>query len=525
MSITVTINNIEGFTNKSLTECSSGVTVTGSVTGLDNIPYLLELKNILTTDQTFEDETTPTSVVIPASASSYDFSFSIRMQQTRFHLFNLILSDALNTSIDPLVVEEFGFVCGDVGDTLPLLTPTPTNTNTPTNTTTSTPTFTPTNSQAIISVYDSDLTLEKDELVFQLDKSSWTKDELIEELPFMTVEDNIVYLRKPDENLIKKVQFDSSGRAIVVDYLLVPTKTPTVTPTYTSTPTNTPSFTFTNTNTPTNTATNTQTASKTPTTTQLETLTPTSTVTPTNTATPTNTPSYSPTNTSTPTVTITSTNTQTPTPTNTSTTTPTNTISPSVTNTNTQTPTNTTTTTQTPTNTTTQTATPTNTISNTPTITNTPTYTASQTQTITNTNTATQTPTITSTVTNTVTPTDVTPYDITIQEPFDGSIRCTSPSDILILRYNNIKTDGRKYNWSLSSRVFGFPDGTNQSECSISPNTGSFYGKSSTEDIEAILSNFVLSSDNNLVITVTTTDTLVDVTTIQEIELNCRGLT
>lgn len=524
MSISVTIDNIEGFGNKSLAECFDGVTVTGSVTGLGNIPYLLEIRNILVTNQTFEDETTPVSVVIPANVSSYNFSFFIRMQQTRFHLFNLILSDALNTALDPLVVEEFGFVCGNVGDTLPLLTPTPTNTNTPTNTITSTPSFTPTNSQAIISVFNDDLTLEKDELVLQLDKSSWTKNELIEELPFMTVEDNIVYLRKPDENLIKKVQFDISGNAIVVDYLLVPTKTPTVTPTNTSTPTNTPSFTFTSTNTPTNTITNTQTATKTPTKTQLETLTPTATATPTNTNTPTNTPSYSPTNTATPTNTVTNTGTQTQTPTNTSTNTPTNTISPTVTQTNTNTITNTTTQTLTPTNTTTPTQTPTQTTSNTPTNTNSPTYTPSHTQTITNTNTSTQTPTITNTVTNTVTPTDVTPYDIVVEEPFDSLISCTSPSDILILRYNNIKTDDRKYNWSISARTFAFPDGTTQSECALSPSTGSFFGKSHIEDIETVLSNFVLSSDNQIVITITTTDTFAGVTTTQDIELGCRGI-
>lgn len=510
MSVDIIILNIEGFVKKTASQCSTGFQVVGSITGLDsNVIYRLELLDQLPLGKTFPDEVSPGFYVIPKGTSHYSFAFDIRLQQTRFHTFKLSLRNAENLSASPIAEEEFGFDCTDAS--LPLLTPTPTNTATPTVTSTSTPTVTPTTSQASIKVFDSNVNLEKDELVLQLDKTSWTKSELISVLPFMTLEDDVLYLRKPNENLIKKIEFDGVN-AKVVDYLLVPTKTPTVTPTNTSTPTNTPtntatpsvtaSSTVTPTNTPTNTATSTQTPTKTPTTT----LTYTVTGTPTNTPTFTQTASNTPTNTVTPTETANVTPTPTISNTPTNTTTATNTPTQTVTNTATQTPTTT------PTNTSTPTNTPTNTLTNTPTNSQTSTNTPTNTETPTSTPTVTATNTPTLTGTATPTPTDISPYNIAIDEPLDKLINCSSTQQICILRYNNIKTDNRRYSWSVASRSFDIEGVGSVSECDIYPSSGYFYGKSSTESIELILSNIKIS-DNTIVLTVTTTDELESLTT------------
>ena len=154
--------------------------------------------------------------------------------------------------------------------------------------------------------------------------------------------------------------------------IILPTPSPTVTPTNTPTPTVTPTNTATNTptvtSTSTSTPTNTSTSTQTPTPTVTEGLTPTATE--TQTPTPTNTPSNTPTNTPTSTQTSTPTNT----PSNTPSVTPTNTTTPTTTSTSTNTPTPTVTEGLTPTATETQTPTPTNTETptNTPTITPTP---------------------------------------------------------------------------------------------------------------------------------------------------------
>jgi len=160
-----------------------------------------------------------------------------------------------------------------------------------------------------------------------------------------------------------------------------PTQTPSNTPSNTQTPSNTPTVTttcsVTITQTPTNTSTNTPTSTQTPTrtptvtpsNTQFLTLTPT----PTNTITPSNTPTATQTPTQTPTATQTPSNTPTPTSTPAATSTPTASITPTCTTTATQTPTPTATTSQTPTNTRTPTCTPTNTVTQTPTSSKTPT--------------------------------------------------------------------------------------------------------------------------------------------------------
>ena len=162
---------------------------------------------------------------------------------------------------------------------------------------------------------------------------------------------------------------------------IIPTQTPTCTPSPTQTPTNTPTITQTPSNTPTNTQTPSNTPTATPTcsitVTQTPSQTPTST--PTNTPTSTQTPSVTPSSTQfltpTPTTTCTPTPTVTPTNTFTPTVTPSTTQTPSQTHTPTlsQTPTQTSTTTQTPTNTRTPTCTPSNTVTQTPTSSKTPT--------------------------------------------------------------------------------------------------------------------------------------------------------
>mgnify|MGYP001232706544 CR=1 FL=1 len=519
MSASITINGIaaNGFIFISESEAIGGdLSITGVVTGLNTeIIHRLELidegnQSGSVPGKTFDDEFIPSFYTIPKGISEYSFIFDIRLQQTRNHIFRLALRNAENLDASDITFTEFGYVIEGEWSS-PLLTPTPTNTNTPTVTSTSTPTVTPTNSQASIKVFDDNVNLEKDELVLQLDKTSWTKSELIAVLPFMTLEDDFLYLRKPDENLIKKIEFDGVN-AKVVDYLLVPTKTPTVTPTNTGTPTNTP----TNTGTPTNTPTNTTTATQTPTYTPTNTPTYSLSHTPTNTPTYTETTTQTPTNTTTPTNTVTQTVTQTetadvtPTPTMsntpTNTATSTNTPTPTITGTTTSTPTPTTTNTKTPTNT------PTNTLTNTPTNSQTATNTPTNTETPTNTQTATLTNTPTLTGTPTVTPTDVSPYNIVIDEPLNKIINCSSSQQICILRYNNIKTDNRRYSWSIAARSFDIEGVGSVSECDISPSSGYFYGKSSTESIELLLYNIKIS-DNKVVLTLTTTDEFENLTT------------
>ena len=519
MSTSITINGIAdgGFIpDISESEAISGLSITGVVTGLNTeIIHRLELideGNQLGSvpGKTFDDEFIPSFYTIPKGTSEYSFTFDIRLQQTVGHIFRLALRNAENLEASNITSTQFGYVIEGEWSS-PLLTPTPTNTNTPTVTSTSTPTVTPTNSQASIKVFDDNVNLEKDELVLQLDKTSWTKSELIAVLPFMTLEDDFLYLRKPDENLIKKIEFDGVN-AKVVDYLLVPTKTPTVTPTNTNTPTNTLTNTSTASNTPTQTATPTTTPTNTATTTHTPTKTPTKTQTYTLSPTASNTPTFTQTISNTPTNTNTPTETALVTPTPTISNTPTNTNTTTNTQTNTTTPTVTSTTTKTPTNTNTPTTTSTNAVTNTPTNSQTPTNTPTNTETPTSTPTVTLTNTQTLTGTPTVTPTDVSPYNVVIEEPVNGLINCSSVQEICILRYNNIKTDNRRYSWSIAARSFDIEGVGSVSECDISPSSGYFYGKSSTESIELLLYNIKIS-DNKVVLTLTTTDEFENLTT------------
>jgi len=531
MSINIQILEIQGieksandaFVSLDANVCFTGVEIIGSYTNLPtNVIHKLSLKDVLPLDKEFPDEIEPAFIVIPKNTSSGTFKFDLRLQETPYHLYLLTLTNAEDSSGFVIAEEEFGIECGS--DPLPLLTPTPTQTITSTSTSTPTITVTPTNSQALLSVFDSNVILEKNEFLLQTDRTNWTKTELIEAYPFIDILTDTFYIRKPHENLIKKIQFDGENSK-VVDYILVPsqtptstltptttpsftptnTETPTVTPTNTFTSTNTPSFTLTGTETPTVTPTNTQTPSYTPsvtttltntiTGTQLVTYTPTGTITPTMSNTPTNTASC----TNTPTQTIT--NTLTPTPTNTPTTTPTFTNTPS----QTFTQTNTASVTQTP--------------SITPTNTNTPSFTP------TNTNTASPTPTITHTATTTVTPTDVSPYNIEIDTPSNKIINCNLDANIAVFKYNNVKTDNRLYNWSVSSRSFSLNNGDVVQECSVSPSAGSFYGNDpeGIEFIEVILSDFAIV-DNTVVLTITTEDTVAGVTTQSDEQiLICEG--
>jgi len=93
----------------------------------------------------------------------------------------------------------------------------------------------------------------------------------------------------------------STGNVIEPFFYIVPSPTPTITPTNTPTNTETPTNTPTNTETPTNTPTNTETPTNTPTETPTNTPTVSPSQTPTNTPTNTETPTNTPTNTETPT--------------------------------------------------------------------------------------------------------------------------------------------------------------------------------------------------------------------------------
>jgi hypothetical protein len=531
MSINIQILEIQGieksandaFVSLDANVCFTGVEIIGSYTNLPtNVIHKLSLTDVLPLDKEFPDEIEPPFIVIPKNTSSGTFKFDLRLQETPYHLYSLALTNAEDSSGFVIAEEEFGIECGS--DPLPLLTPTPTQTITSTSTSTPTSTVTPTNSQALLNVFDSNVILEKDEYLLQTDRTNWTKTELIEAYPFIDILTDTFYIRKPHENLIKKIQFDGENSR-VVDYILVPsqtptstltptttpsftptnTETPTVTPTNTCTPTNTPSLTATHTNTASNTPTNTVTITNTLSGSQLVTRTPTGTVTPTLSNTPTNTASH----TITPTPTVTETQTSTPTPTNT--------LTPTLSNT----PTNTTTITNTPSQTFTQTNT--GSVTQTPTIT--PTNTNTPSFTPTHTNTASPTPTLTHTSTTTVTPTDVSPYNIEIDTPSNKIINCNLDANIAVFKYNNVKTDNRLYNWSVSSRSFSLNNGDVVQECSVSPSAGSFYGNDpeGIEFIEVILSDFAIV-DNTVVLTITTEDTVAGVTTQSDEQiLICEG--
>lgn len=347
-SLILSTNNI--VTNSS--SCFDGLSINALISGL-NTSQRYRLAITQTSTSSFPSSLSPSYYDPPLGVSNASVFFNIRPQSSRAFTYRIsLINKTLNNTI--ITFEDLSIDCGT---TAILLTPTPTytSTNTPTYTAsvTSTPTntitssITPTTSQRSISIFNLDKVLEYGEILYEVRDNEWSEVELDSIIPSDI--NNKWYIRQPGQDLIKVVEIQS-GQAVVVDYLIVASPTPT--PTYTSTPTNT----STQTSTPTNTASVTVTQSST------STATPTQTPTTTPTNTPTNTSTHTPTSTNTPTNTNTQTNTESPftspTPTKTSTSTPTETITPTQTATNTLTPTQTATNTQTPTETPTTTPTP-----------------------------------------------------------------------------------------------------------------------------------------------------------------------
>ena len=338
------LNLQSNFIQSDATTCLDGIDFVITLSDLNpSDVYTLQIEELSNSGETNESTViSPAEITIPASqtVTTTTSTFNIKLQGNVSTIFNAKLFR--NGSIINGLTEQFSIDCG----TAPLfLTPTatPTNTNTPTNTVTptvtktvtmtSTPTITPSRTPPTkLCVVDIDRVLEKDEVLLEAVGNTWSESEVETLQTFNS--DGKVFLRRMGEDLIKVVEVDGSSNAILTDFLLVPSQTPT--PTQTETPTNTPTHSVTPTNTP------------------------------THSETPTNTPTY--TSTSTPTVTITLTFSPTQTITNTQTGTPTPTVTPTNTETPTNTPTNTSTTTQTPTQTDTpnKTPTPTTTPSDTP---------------------------------------------------------------------------------------------------------------------------------------------------------------
>jgi len=338
------LNLQSNFIQSDATTCLNGIDFVITLSDLNPSDiYTLKIEEVSNSGETNETSViSPSEVVIPASqtVTNTTSTFNIKLQGNISTIFNAKLFR--NSSILNGLTEQFSINCGTAPlfltpTTTPTSTATPTNTVTPTHTitstNTSTPTITPSRTPPTkLCVVDIDRTLEKDEVLLQAVGDTWSQAE-VEAIQTLN-SDGKVFLRKMGEDLIKVVEIDGSSNAILTDFLLVPSQTPT--PTHSETPTNTPTRSATPTNTP------------------------------THSETPTNTPTY--TSTSTPTVTITLTFSPTQTITSTQTSTQTPTVTPTNTETPTNTPTNTTTITQTPTQTDTpnKTPTPTNTPSDTP---------------------------------------------------------------------------------------------------------------------------------------------------------------
>lgn len=347
-SLVLSTNNI--VTNNS--SCFEGLSVNALVSGL-NTTQRYRLSIVQTSASSFPSSLSPSYYDPPLGVSNASVFFNIRPQSSRTFTYRISL---INKTLNDTVV-TFEDLSIDCGTTATLLTPTPTYTatNTPTNTAsvTTTPTntitssITPTTSQRSISIFNIDKVLEYNEILYEVRDDEWTEVELNNIIPSDI--NNKWYIRQPGQDLIKVVEIQS-GQAVVVDYLIVSSPTPT--PTHTSTPTNT----ATQTSTPTNTITSTVTQSQTGTSTPTQTPTTTPTYTPTNTSTNTPTPTHTPTNTNT------QTNTESPftspTPSKSATGTPPVTNTSTFTPTETSTPTQTATQTETPTKTPTQTPTP-----------------------------------------------------------------------------------------------------------------------------------------------------------------------
>lgn len=452
-----------------ISECFDGINVTATVSSLNpNVRYRLDATQVSSVSQ--PTMISPAFVDIPVGSTSFVQNFNFRFQQSRLFIVDIRLFSSVsfdNGNPLPVAIESLSVDCGGI---VPFLTPTPTytttqtstSTNTPTQTSTQTktPTQTPTPSQASIVIFDINRKLEKNDILFERINDLWTAEELSEIM--IPDSNNYIYLREPNSDLIYVVQL-IDDQAIVIDYQLVPTKTPTASLT------------------PSNTVTNTGTPFQTPTPTPPPTATPTHTPTNTASATPTNTSSSSPT--------------------------PTITSSVSETPISTRTPTQTSTNTPTNTNTSTATSTSTNTPSVTATSTNTPSVTATQTN--------------TPTTTATPTPTDATPFNINSVLPTNNQISCFEDENMCVISINNTKNDNRIYNWTLSSRGV-IISGQTFYEANIFPNSGTFNGKGGSRLIEFILTNIILKADNKIVITVTVEDTEVGLTASEDIEFICK---
>lgn len=226
-------------------------------------------------------------------------------------------SDGFLRYIDKNITDSVAIDCSEVVLVTPTPTYTATNTSTPTNTLTNTitssvtPTPTYTGIQ-YIEIADRNHILQYNEILKRVENNQLTRWDFGELQNIVSSDSEVLYIKKPNENLIVRIERISEPDAAqlpddaflidnrrgdtneeddsyVVSYLLCPTETPR--PTATPTPTNTLTNTTTNTNTPSVTSTSTATPPPTP----------------SNTATLTSTPTYTATNTGTPTVTPTAT--------------------------------------------------------------------------------------------------------------------------------------------------------------------------------------------------------------------------
>jgi len=298
------------FIESNVTECFNGVDVTVTASELNSAKtYILTIEQFASSGESDELAVISPAQYTISGVTENEYIFNVRLQGSTFFIFNVkIFYNGLEIES---ATEQFSVDCNGIPD---FLTPTPTATNTPTvtptNTSTVTPTasLTPTNSQTPdvtetptvtpsrtpptkICIFDLNKKLEKDEVLYQTLGDAWSQAE-VEAIKAFNPSGQL-YIRKLGDDLIKVVELDGNNDAVVVDYLLVPTQTPTsslpatptITPTVTATPTTTTTYTPTLSNTPTNTIsqtiTHTQTITQTATITN--TLTETVTQTPTNT--------------------------------------------------------------------------------------------------------------------------------------------------------------------------------------------------------------------------------------------------
>lgn len=211
--------------------------------------------------------------------------------------------------VDQDITDSIAIDCSEVVLITPSPTSTATNTQTPTYTPTNTNTPTLTNTPTYtgiqyIEIADRNQILQYNEILKRVKNDTLTRWDFQELQNIVNSDAEILYIKKPNENIIVRIQriseavdtYDNildntrggdntADDTYVVSYQLCPTKTPeatstptsTPTATVTETPTTTPTLTPTNTHTPTNTPTNTTTSTYTPSFTATATGTPTNT--------------------------------------------------------------------------------------------------------------------------------------------------------------------------------------------------------------------------------------------------------